>query len=134
MKKLNVFILTNLSIITLNCCYGQQITKSKDKEINTKKVVGNSILVSKSQYKIIYNENGILDIEIIDNDLLEVIRKSNEPIIRIMLVNKYFIAKGNSVFSSFTPKNCDYFYPLDKKKVVINNGKINFRKIDKSAD
>ncbi len=107
-----VLILINLAIMSINNCKSQSHIS---KHMNETK---NILIISESKYNIIINNNIVLDIEITDKNILNIIRNLDQPIFKIELNKRIIIAKGNNFLSSFVPKNCDYFYPID------DNGKI----------
>jgi len=118
--------------MTLNSCNAQTKNSLKKQETTNSKMITDTISISTSQYSIITNENGVLDIRIKDEHLLQSIKNANQPILKIELEGTFFIAKGNDVLSSSTPKEADYFYPLgNNDKIVFMNEKevISLRRI-----
>lgn len=134
MAQFRALILVSLAIMTLNSCSGQnrKNTTSEVKEV-VKKIMNDTILISKVQFEIVENKMGVLDIEIKEDNLIDKIADSDNPVLRIELDGNYVTAKGNNIFSSSVPNECDYFYPLsnDSKVVTKNNRIINLRKIEK---
>ena len=120
--------------MNLNSCNSQNknSTTPQTKEA-VKKVMNDTILISKAQFEIVRNKMGVLDIEVKENNLIDKIADSNNPILRIALDGIYVTAKGNNIFSSSVPKECDYFYPLgnDNKVIMQNKSILNLRKIEK---
>jgi hypothetical protein len=136
MVQFKALILAIQVIITLNSFSGQQKKSHSDLE---NKIVENrmndndTIVISKSQYKILINKMGTLKIEVTDMTLVAKIVKDISPIFKLELENSYIVAKGNDIFSSSEPKECDYFYPFDNDKKVIMYEKkiIDFSRIHK---
>lgn|SRR5690606_15679707 len=132
MGQFRGIILVSLAIMTLNSCNAQTKNSLKKQETTNSKMITDTISISTSQYSIITNENGVLDIRIKDEHLLQSIKNANQPILKIELEGTFFIAKGNDVLSSSTPKEADYFYPLgNNDKIVFMNEKevISLRRI-----
>ena len=133
MEQFRVLVLVSLAIMTLNSCNGQnnKSTTPHAKEV-VKKVMNDTILISKAQFKIVRSTIGVLDIEINENNLVDKIADSNNPILRIELDGIYATAKGNNIFSSSVPNECDYFYPLgnDNKVTMKKKGILNLREIE----
>ena len=133
MEQFRALILVSLAIMTLNSCSGQN-KNSTTSRINqvVKKVMNDTILISRSQFEIIVNKEGVLDIEIKESNLIDTIADSDNPTLKIELDSKYIIAKGNNIISSSVPENCDYFYFLgDDNKVFTKNERIVYiRKIE----
>lgn len=133
MEQFRALILVSLAIMTLNSCSGQNknSTTPHTKEA-VKKVMNNTILISRSQFEIIVNKGGVLDIEIKEGNLIDTIADSDNPTLKIELDGNYIIAKGNNIISSSVPENCDYFYLLrDDNKVFTKNERIIYiRKIE----
>lgn len=90
-----------------------------------------TLFLSSKDYKIISSDDNILDIEVTNNQIVSLIKSVKYPVIKIELPQGNKIAKGNDLLSSFVPKECDYFYPLDKGYILFVNNRINFRKIAK---
>lgn len=134
MEKFRALILVSLAIMTLNSCNSQNknSTTPQTREA-VKKVMNDTILISKTQFKIVRNKIGVLDIEIKENNLIDKIADSKNPILMIELGGIYTIAKGNNIFSSSVPNECDYFYPLgnDNKVIMKKEGILNLRKVEK---
>ena len=133
MEQLRALILVSLAIMILNSCSGQNknSTTSRTNQV-MKKVMDDTILISRSQFEIIVNKEGVLDIEIKESNLIDTIADSDNPTLKIELDSNYIIAKGNNIISSSVPENCDYFYLLrDNKKVFTKNERIIYiRKIE----
>ncbi len=133
MEKFRALILVSLAIITLNSCNGQN-KNSTTLQTNqvVKKVMNNTILILKSQFKIIVNKDGVLDIEIKEDNLIDTIADSNNPTLKIELDDNYITAKGNNIINSSVPKSCNYFYLMnDNNKVFTKNERIIYiRKIE----
>ena len=88
-----------------------------------------TLFLSIKDYKIVSLTDNVLDIEIINNQLVSLIKNVKYSTIKIELQEGDRIAKGNDLLSSSIPKECDYFYPLDKGYVYFVNNRINMRKI-----
>ncbi|WP_343693272.1 hypothetical protein [Chitinophaga sp.] len=88
-----------------------------------------TLLLSIKDYKVVSLEEHVLDIEVINNQLVDLIKNVKYTIIKIELPEGNRIAKGNDLLSSSIPKACDYFYPLVKGYVSFVNNRINFRKV-----
>ncbi|MEL6697491.1 MAG: hypothetical protein AAFP89_14670 [Bacteroidota bacterium] len=133
MEQLRALILVSLAIMILNSCSGQNknSTISRTNQV-VKKVMDDTILISRSQFEIIVNKEGVLDIEIKESNLIDTIADSDNPTLKIELDSNYIIAKGNNIISSSVPENCDYFYLLrDDNKVFMKNERIIYiRKIE----
>lgn len=127
MGQFRVLILVSLAIMTINSCNGQRI---KSYNIIDSMVVNDEILLSEAQFKIVFIDSNTIDIEVIDTNLLKIIKGLISPILKISLNNEVVTAKGNNLLSSSYPDSCDYFYPLnDKKKIILFNNQIKFRKV-----
>ncbi|WP_454244831.1 hypothetical protein [Psychroflexus sp. MBR-150] len=123
--------------MTLNSCSGQnKNSKATQTEETVKKVMNDTIFISKAQFQIMTNKMGVLDIEVIGDNLIAKIANSKNPILKIELGDNYIIAKGNNIFNSSVPSECDYFYPLSNDNKIVTKGKhtINLRKIDKVTE
>lgn len=133
MEQFRALILVSLAIMTLNSCSGQNKNSAalQTKEA-VKKAMNDTILISRSQFVIVVNKGGVLDIEIKEGNLIDTIAYSDNPTLKIELDGNFIIAKGNNIISSSVPENCDYFYLLsDNNKVFTKNERIIYiRKID----
>lgn len=90
-----------------------------------------TLFLFSKDYKTISLDDNILDIEITNNEIISLVKNVKYSVIKIELQQGNKIAKGNDLLSSFVPKECDYFYPLDKGYILFVNNRINFRKIAK---
>ena len=97
----------------------------KDKTTQT----NDTLFLSSKDYKIISSDDNILDIEVTNNQIISLIENVKYSVIKFELKQDNKIAKGNDLLSSFVPKECDYYYPLDKGYILFVNNRINFRKI-----
>jgi hypothetical protein len=121
-------------IISLNSLNSCAVTNQKEvimKDKTTQSQTNDTLFLSSKDYKIISLNDNILDIEVINNQIISLIENVKYPVIKIELQQDNKIAKGNDLLSSFVPKECDYFYPLDKGYIFFVNNRINFRKITK---
>jgi len=87
------------------------------------------INLSNNDYRIInysynkINENmsqKILEIEITNSGKITQINNVINPIIYIEINNKRYLAKGNYIYRSTPPINCDYFFPIDENNKIYN--------------
>lgn len=101
--------------------------KDKITQIQT----NDTLFLSSKDYNIISLDSNILDIEITNNQTISLIKNVKYSVIKIGFQQGNKIAKGNDLLSSYIPKKCDYFYPLDKGYILFINNRINFRKIEK---
>lgn len=132
-KELALLIVVITSLKLLSCGSNKGITSKqsqtampeKESQMNT----NDTLFLSINDYKIVSLTDNVLDIEIINNQLVSLIKNVKYPTIRIELHEGDTIAKGNDLLSSSIPKECDYFYPLDKGYVYFVNNRINMRKI-----
>ena len=94
-------------------------------------IFSDSIKLEKKDYQIKVTMNIDLDIIIINKKKLQRIKELKNPVLLICIDNKIYIAKGNDIFSSEVPSECDYFYPIDKNGSIIffPKGKICLRKV-----
>lgn len=133
MEQFRGLVLLSLSIMTLNSCSSQNKNSNtpRTKEV-VQNIMNDTILISKAQFEIVNNKIGVLDIKIKEDNLIGIIADSDNPILRIELKGNYVTVKGNNIFSSSVPNECDYFYPLDNdNKVVTKNKRIlTLRKIE----
>ncbi len=131
-KELILLIAVIISLKTLNSC---AVTNPKSEVVMAGKTTqiqeNDTLFLSSKDYKIISSDNNILDIEVTNNQIISLIKSVKYPLIKIELQQENKIAKGNDLLSSFIPKECDYFYPLDKGYILFVNNRINFRKITK---
>lgn len=131
-KELILLTAVIISLKTINSC---AITNQKSEVVMADKTTqfeaNDTLFLSSEDYKIISSDNNILDIEVTNNQIISLIKDVKYPIIEIEFKQGNKIAKGNDLLSSFTPKDCDYFYPLDKGYILFVNNKINFRKATK---
>lgn len=136
MVQFKVLILAKLVIISLNDgCSSQANTPGivDNNEIiikNNMSLKADTIVLKSVDYEILINHNSIFDIRII-NKLNEFKNKAN-VILMIEIGDNLLIAKGNFIYSSGIPKECDLFFPVDKNGFpIITNNKLPLRKIPK---
>jgi len=131
-KGLILLIAVIISIKILNSC---AVTNQKSGVIMEDKITqtqtDDTLFLSSKDYKIISSDDNILDIEVTNNQIVSLIKSIKYSVIKIELQQGNKITKGNDLLSSFVPKECDYFYPLDKGYILFVNNRINFRKIAK---
>lgn len=123
-------MLMSLVFITLNNCISNpniKPNKSVDCEVKT---IYDTLYIEHNQFVFKREEESFLEIEIIDKELYQEIIGTNNPVVLFKFNGEYMSAKGNWIFSSSIPKDCDYFYPTYNNKIVINEDyEISFTKI-----
>lgn len=130
MVQLKVLIQVIAVIILLN---RREYVQKRDefRYVLNKKSINDTLFLAQKDYKIVYRNVYCLDLKIIDSIKIDSLKKNKNPIIKINLDDSFIVAKGNNIFSSSVPENCDYFYPLDmENKLIMVNGIINLRKIN----
>lgn len=134
-KGLVLLIAVIISLKSLSCCSNRAITNKKGEatitENENQMKSNDTLFLSINDYKIVSSNDKVLDIEVINNQILSLIKNVKYSIIKIELQEGNKIAKSNDLLSSSIPKQCDYFFPIDKGYVYIVNNRINLRKIDK---
>lgn len=135
-KGLVLLIVAIISLKSLSCCGSSKgvINKKNEAAITEKEnqmKANDTLFLSIKDYKIVSLDANVLDIEVINNQLASLIKNVKYSIIKIELQEGDRIAKGNDLLSSSIPKECDYFYPLDKGYIYTVNNRINLRKIAK---
>lgn len=132
-RGLTLLIVAITSLKSLNCSSSSGIINKQHETAMTGKVsqikVTDTLFLLIKDYKIISSDNNVLDIEITNSQLVSLIKSVKYAVIKIELHEGDRIAKGNDLLSSSTPKECDYFYPLDKGYVYFVNNRINFRRV-----
>jgi len=131
-KELILLIAVTTSLSSLSCSGNKIVMKKEDKVEkptgSTKIQSSDTLFLSLSDYKILLSNKDILDIEITNEEVAGMIKSVKYSVIKFEFERRNRIAKSNNLFSSFVPKDCDYFYPSDKGYVVFINNKISFRK------
>lgn len=128
-KELILLIVAIISLNSLNSC---AVTNQKEvimKDKTTQAQTNDTLFLSSKDYKIISSDDNILDIEVTNNQIISLIENVKYSVIKFELQQDTKIAKGNDLLSSFVPKGCDYFYPLDKGYILFVSNRISFRKI-----
>lgn len=132
-KGLTPLIVAITSLKSLNCCSSKGIINKQNETAMTEKgiqmKVNDTLFLLAKDYKIVSLDHNVLDIEVINNQLIFSIKNVKYSVVKIELQEGARIAKGNDLLSSSIPKECDYFYPLDKGYVYFVNNRINFRKV-----
>lgn len=94
-------------------------------------IMDDTILLKETDYNIIFRDSDALNIKISNTKTLDRIKNTKSPIFNIEVDKEFIIAKGNNILASSLPIDCNYFYPLNSKgMVVMKDGLINFRKIN----
>lgn len=121
-----IVVIINLNSFT-TCVVNEKKSILKNEEINNK--TSDTLFLSSVDYKIILFNDTILDVEITNIKKISLIKKVKYSIIQIEFLQDNLIAKGNDLFNSSVPENCNYFYPLDNGYILFINNRITFRKI-----
>ena len=121
-----IVVIINLNSFT-TCVVNEKKSILKNEEINNK--TSDTLFLSSVDYKIILFNDTILDVGITNIKTISLIKKVKYSIIQIQFLQDNLIAKGNDLFNSFVPENCNYFYPLDNGYILFINNRITFRKI-----
>ncbi len=136
MAQSKVLILTIVTIIILgNCCFKIN-NKLKMSNFNNSMIMYNSldtILLSEKEFEIIKDSSGY-ELVILELKKLNIISNLVDPKIDFFLGNKSIKARGINIFSSQTPNDVDYFFPLHENKIIYffknkNNHSISITKI-----
>ena len=89
-----------------------------------------TIFLQCNEFKILANEKYSLDIEIIQERKIQEITKIKRPIFYFYIEDKKYIGKGNEIFKSSVPENCDLFYGLDiNNSLILHDNKLHFIKV-----
>ena len=134
-KGLILLIAVIISLKSLSCRGSKGMINKKNEAAMTEKgsqmQVNDTLYLSIKDYKIVSLDDNVLDIEVINNQAVSLIKNVKYSMIKIELQEGDRIAKGNDLLSSLIPKECDYFYPLDKGYILFINNRINLRKVAK---
>lgn len=132
MEKSRAYVLASLVIMTLNDCsvLHRHETAPQSNEIISK-AMNDTLLISKPQFVVLSNGKWSLDIEIVDDMLFASLVNSHKPVLKIELEGDFYIVKGNYIFSSGLPSECDYFYSFDddNKILFINERRLILKKM-----
>lgn len=131
MVQFKALVLVVAVIINLNSCKGSRNFNMKRScnEI----VFYNSheqIFITNNNYIIINNDVGF-ELKVVDSDILERLKKIENPIAEFCVENKEYRAKGNNILCSKIPSDSEYFFTLDQigKINFFKNDIVNFRKV-----
>lgn len=107
-KALTV-VIAAIMIIANNSVMSQTVF---EKETDTIKIYEYS-------YKIVYQDDYVMDIELDSAFVMDEISGKLSPIFQIFIDDKIIIVRGNLISYSGVPKDCNFFYPLDENNNVI---------------
>ena len=95
----------------------------------TKINVNDTTRLTDKDYVIVDNSKISIGLKITDSLKLKSIYKSKNPVIAIHYKDTLWIAKGNEIFKSSVPPDCDLFYALTSAGFpMLQKGSINFIK------
>lgn len=126
MHKIVKTVLLTALIFAFNSCKANQRNEDNPGKADIK---SNEIEISYKDYEVIeYNEVELLynneeiqmylKIKVINMEKMKILENTIEPKMTIEFNNKKYTAKGNPLYSSSIPPDCDFFFG------VGNNGKI----------
>ncbi len=117
-------LLMSLVFILVTSCSTNQ------KESIEFKCKNNSIVLDKNEYQITKHKKYI-ELKILTESKLDLIRELMECSIILNLDNKRHLVKALNTFESRVPKGCDYFFTeYDNGCIVIQDEQIFIRSID----
>jgi len=131
MAKFKVLKKMKVVIIILSSCFICKAQEIRIKEFKDTFVVFNDTLyLNKEDFKIVFENEKCFNILITSSEKLNKILVMKEPIVSISIGRNLYSAKGNGIFSSKIPVDCDYFYPINEKGNIFSvpRGRFNFRK------
>lgn len=113
-----------LIIVSSNLVLGEknQISTKKDKFFpfnDDSLLVKDTFYLKSSDFTILENDSISLRISIIDTNNIALLLSKITPVLKFKINNLVYIAKGNHIFSSFVPYDCDYFYAFDLNGKII---------------
>ena len=121
MAQFKAFILLIVAIIILNLSF--IMAQNSETQVDT-------IFLQYNEFNIIVNDKYNIDIEITQESKIKEIARIEKPIFSFHVDGKEYIAKGNEIFKSSVPENCDCFYVLDiQNKLILSDNKLSFIKV-----
>ena len=124
LRVLILLIAATISLSNKDCSYHHQ---------NNEQIVFYSITdtvtFEKNEYLMKTNSVGF-DVSMSSEIKLKKINNMESPRVSLSIGGAKFIAVGMDMFSSSLPKNAEYFFPLNKEKIVwINGNVLQFKKV-----
>jgi len=133
MEQYKAFILLTLATtILINCISPQNsfLPNSKQKFMNSINETKDTIYIYESDYKVVFSKSDMIKIVIINKTLFNKLSNRIDPTLVLHIKNKSYTAKGVEIFSSELPHDCEYFFPLKKKKILFSeNNTLELRKV-----